>query len=149
MQKQNNRNAWKLVGMYVQITLSALWIIHKCLEVSVKCHYEATWQDIFFSYQFSHFRLESVWLALLGLGNGVNTVLRLLLRSTKQYRSCVNMAFSFLFHWQVDVLALFYFFFKITFPEPDNINLHLYSIGQPVKKHKNSNYIFGLHLPES
>lgn len=91
-------------------TLSVLWIIHKCSEVSVKCHYEAIWQDFFFlPTSFSQFPLESVWLALLGLGNDVSTILRLLLGSTKHYRSYTNNDFlsSFLI-WQLGFLALFY-----------------------------------------
>lgn len=133
---KHNGNARKLVGMYVQITfLSASWIIHKCSEVSVKCHYEARWQD-FFSYQFSQFPLESVWLALLCLGNDVNTIQRLLLGSTKHYTSYINNVFFFLiflFHLTIGFFGSIYFFFKIRWPEPDKINLHLHSIGQPIK----------------
>lgn len=93
---KHNGNAWKLVVICTDYILSALWIIHKCLEVNVRCTMKLD-DKIFFSYQFSQFPLESVWLALFCLGNDVNTVLRLLLGSTKHYRSYINNGF-YLFH---------------------------------------------------
>jgi hypothetical protein len=100
------------------------------LRVSVKCIMKPN--KTFFSYQFSQFPLESVWLALLCLGNDANTILRLLLGSTKHHRSYRNNGFhrSFSFdNWSF--LAQFYFFLKIRLPQ--YINLNLYSSGQPIK----------------
>lgn len=125
MQKQNNRNAWKLVGMYVQITLSALWIIHKCLEVSGKCHYEATWEDYFFLPVLSF----PTWIGLAGSVRPWKWCQYNSEAAAREYKTvqvlCKQWLFSFLFHWQLDVLALFFFFFKIRLPEPGNITLHL------------------------
>lgn len=97
MQKQNTMEMHEISGyVCADYILSALWIIHKCWKW-VLCAIMKPEDKIFFSYQFSQFPLESVWLALLCLGNDVNTILRLLLRSTKHYRSYINKGFLYFF----------------------------------------------------
>lgn len=119
MQKQNNGNAWQLVSMHVQITF---WVLYESSTNAWKWAVSAIMKPhgkIFFSYQFFQFPLELVWLALLCLGNDVTTILRLLLGSTKHYISYINNGFlAFFFIWQLDFIALFYFFLRL-----DNQNL--------------------------
>lgn len=109
---KHNGNAWKLVGMYAQITF---WVLYESSTNARKWVLSAIMKPddkIFFSYQFSQFPLESVWLAVLCLGNDVNTILRLLLGSTKHYRSYINngfLSFSFdnwIFFWLYSVYFL-------------------------------------------
>lgn len=111
---KHNGNAWKISG-YVRTDyiLSALWVIHKCSEVRVKCIMKPDDKIFFFSYQFSQFPLESVWLALLCLGNDVNTILRLLLGSTKHYGSHRNNRFFNLSFLTVGLFWLYSYTFKI------------------------------------
>lgn len=133
---KHNGNARKLVGMYVQITfLSASWIIHKCSEVSVKCHYEARWQDFFFLPVFS----IPTWIGLAGsvmpwkwCQYNSETAAREHKTLYVLYKQCFFFLI-FLFHLTIGFFGSIYFFFKIRWPEPDKINLHLHSIGQPIK----------------
>ena len=109
----------KLVGVYVQITF---WMLYELSTNAWKWVLSAIMKPhdkIFFSYQFSQCPLESVWLALLCLGNDVNRILRLLLGSTKHYRSYRNNGFfAIFFIWQLN-----FWLYSISFLRLDDQSL--------------------------
>lgn len=128
--------------------LSALWIIHKCLQVSSKCHYEATWQDFFLP----DFSIPTCT----GLAGSIKLWkwCQYNFETTAKEHKTLHILYKqwlcrFLFHRTIGFYCSILFLFKIRLSEFDNINLHLYSIRQPIKNIRIHLYSFGLHMPNN